>query len=345
MRQRLLDLAASADVRVQVVATITQPHLPDPPLYLFGDDSAHLASAIPHDAHAVIIHLDAPQPNRPGATTPTYSLNGQEREVLQALTRAANAADRQGTVILVEGITGGAGATVAALLLAATYAGSNHNTFLVESGRTQATIELALGLENTTGTRWPDLTLPSGDLVDSPNPQALEAALLRWRSLGILAQRAGASSPGLTTVAEVVTGLARAPGIVILDGGAQAGASAWEAVGLRADICVWVVPRTVAAVVNAHGALENIRGRSPLILTRGSAGGVLSQRDVQRALDARIVGELPDIPRLQALLDRGRGLPGPRARCWAPMEVLASKILAQISAQPRSQRLERVLVS
>lgn len=353
LRQAVLDLAASAGIRVHPVARIPDPLLPQPPLHLFGPDAQHLTSATPPNSSAVFLTLEAPVPALAPTPAPTatrapapgadpiekFHLPAHEPQVLKLLVHAANTVCRMGTVITVSGVTGGAGTTTAALLFAGAAASLDHETSLIEGAGPPPAVEFALGLENAPGIRWPDLINTGGQLRDLPHPEALRLALARWRSIGVLARRGGSAAPQETAVAEVIASLARLRGIVIMDGGTPHRLDVAAGGGMRADISVLVVPRTVSAVVQAHELIAKTSGEKPLVLTRARRGGVLSQRDVERALATDVVGELPEIAGLQNLLDRGTGLPGPRARCWKEARSLMHEILSSISAIPQPNRL------
>ena len=349
LRQAVLDLAASAGIRVHPVGRIPDPLLPQPPLHLFGPDAQHLTSATPPTSSAVFLTLQAPVPAPAPTMTQTpahgaepiekFHLPAHESQVLKLLVHAANTVCRMGTVIVVSGVTGGAGTTTAALLFAGAAASLDHETSLIEGAGPPPAVEFALGLENAAGIRWPDLINPNGQLRDLPHPEALRLALARWRSIGVLARRGVGTQPQQTAVTEITASLARLRGIVIMDGGTPHRLDVAAGGGMRADISVLVIPRTVSAVVQAHELIAKTSGERPLVMTRARRGGVLSQRDVERALGTAVVGELPEISGLQNLLDRGTGLPGPRARCWKEARSLLHEVLGAISAVPKPNRL------
>jgi len=350
LRQVIFDLATSAGVRVHLTSEVSAPLLPRAPLCIYGTDSQHQIPAVPTTSTAALIHVDSPnsvtaiarvpassnpQTSAPGKAHAEYFLPAQEREVLRLLTHAANTACRMATVICVHGVIGGGGCTTTALLLAGAAAYADHDATLIEVGGSPPALELALGLENASGPRWSDLTISDGSLRDLPHPDALRLALPRWRSLGILAQRPSDPVPNFGAISEVISSLARLPGIVILDGGTPHSRSPAHAAEIGADISLLVVPRTVTAVVQAHDVIQKQpTQQQPLVITRGRSGGILSKTDVGRALSVDVLTEVPTIPHLQHHFDRGTGLPGPRARFWNSARALFEAVLEAVAARP-----------
>lgn len=350
LRQVIFDLATSAGVRVHPTSEVSAPLLPRAPLCIYGADAQHQIPAVPATSTAALIHVDSPnsvaaitripassslQTSAQDKAHMEYFLPAQEREVLRLLTHAANTACRMATVISVHGATGGAGCTATALLLAGAAAYADYDTTLVEIGGSPPALELALGLENASGPRWSDLTTSDGSLRDLPHPDALRLALPRWRSLGILAQRPAGPAPNSGAISEVISSLARLPGIVILDGGTPHSGSLAGTAEVGDDISVLVVPHTVTAVVQAHNIIqEQSRQQQPLVVTRSRSGGILSKTDVGRALGVEVLAEVPTIPHLQHHFDRGIGLPGPRARFWNSARALFEAVLEAVAARP-----------
>lgn len=336
IRQTLLALAASAGVRVQALDTLPEgsppAQAPTPPLYLFGSDQAELVDFVPREAVTAIIAFDT---HETGNGIRVLRLPAQESIVLQLLVHAANIAFRNATVIEVRGVTGGAGTTTAAVLLANAAAGEGHAVTLVETGGLAA-LELALGLENQQTVRWGNLTDSAGELRDLPNPDALRLALPRWRSVAVLACGPDSVAPSHGAVGEVVAALARAPGIIIVDAGTHPGADVPPRGSARPEISMLVVPRTVAAVVRAHRVVGEMAGRPPVVVTRPRRGSLIREVDVRRALSAPVIGEIPEISSLQNLVDRGQGAPGPQARCWPQIRNILRLALETVS-DPRPE--------
>ena len=342
LRQGLLALAASAGVRAHPVggralfSGVYAP-LPDAPLTIFGPDVLSddavvevLKSARFAGTRAVVASLTPVAPDRLPDGVARYCLPAHEPQLLKLLVNAANTVSRSATVIEVRGATGGAGTTTAALLLAGAASSLDHDVTVIESGASPPALELILGLENQSAVRWADLLGEHGSLRDLPHPEALRAALPRAGALRILARGGANPVPSNDAVGEVVASLARERGIIILDAGSHPRPERAEGVGVRSEISALVVPRTVTAVVRASEELSRSVGAKPVVVTRARRGGVLTGRDVERAIPTRLIGELPEISGLQNMADRGVGLPSAKARCWRVMRQIFTDLLATI---------------
>lgn len=345
VRRTVSALAASAGVRLRVLeepehgADVTgayqQPRLQSP-LLIFDSETAVRARRIASRSHAVQVQL-----GEPGVETatdlPTIWLPAEEERFLRVLIRAANRALRQARIIEVRGITGGAGATTVALTLAGAGAQAGQETVLVETGNCSPALSLTLGLESRITLGWESLVDTAGRLTDLPHPEALYTALPSWRSVRILAQRPTFSQPGNAAVSDVISILARQPGIIIVDAGTQLGPSPNLDLSAVASITVLVVPRTVAGVVQAHEILKSSAEKRSVVLTR-DVGGSLTQRDVKKALPGAVIAEIPRIRRLQARADRGVGLPSFQARYWRDARPILKSLLNSDNATARDTK-------
>lgn len=341
LRQAVLTLAASAGVRVQPLPAQSSPgqlepvtaHAPIPrvPLVLFGADASPTNTLGAPSSQIVTVSLGDTNPGD-ARNLPRFYLPQDEESLLKLLTHAANSVCRSGTVIEVRGAVGGAGCTSAALLLATAATLMGHDVTVVDSGVGPPSMELILGLEGKSAPRWGDLVDAGGNLRDLPHPQALRLALPRWQSLRVLSRRAGTGPVSPDAVSQVASSLAREPGLIIMDVGTHLPDTPSPGAGRGCDVSVLVVPRTVSAVVQANEVLTRGQGRRPLVLTRSRRGSVLMQRDIERALPGKIIGEIPEISALQNLADRGMGLPAPRARFWRGIRGFVADILSQVGA-------------
>lgn len=330
LHQQVLTLAASAGVRV-----LTAEQLPDfdigrapqPPLYIFGSDKCHLLPA-PVERRCVVVTLEsatAPVPDFELIQLPTA-----QARLLTHLATAANTVQRRAIVVRVRGILGGVGTTTTAALLAGAAASLDKDVCLVEGTVAAPALELMLGLESDAAPRWGALLNSAGQLRDVPNPDALRLALPRWRGLRALLRKPGTIAPTPQAAADVIGALARAEGIIIVDGGTPPSGTPRPAARLGVDVEILLVPPTVTATVSAHALIDQTH-RAPVVLTRARRGSVLTESDLRRAISVPFLGKVPEISGLQDLADRGLGLPNPRARCWNAARTLLQAALATVS--------------
>jgi secretion/DNA translocation related CpaE-like protein len=229
--------------------------------------------------------------------------------------------DGTGRVVGVLGARGGAGATLAASLLAAALARSRP-VALVDLGPGPG-IDLLLGTERQPGARWPDLAGARGT-VDHDD---LTASLPRWSGCAVLGPDPSRPGPVPDVVAPVLHALRAAHPWTVLDLGRLAPARD-PVVDVPAEVVgSSVVPRDVPAVLAAGSARPALRALGPplALLLRGPAPGGLGTAQAAAAVDLPLLGTLPASRTVAARIDRGYG-PGGDRRLRSAAERVAARL-------------------
>ena len=220
-----------------------------------------------------------------------------------------------GHVVGVVGARGGAGASVLAASLAATFAAS-HDAGVPGAGRAAGAdltagggLDVVLGIEDVLGLRWPDLHQARGD-VDGIE---LRSVLPHWSGVAVVSGDRLRPSPTPPDVVEgVVRALADVHAAVLLDLDRVAVLDdpPPTVLGLCRTVLL-VVPldlRAVAGAVALRGSLGTRVGDVRLVV-RGPSPGGLGVSELEHVLGLPMAGTLPYRRRLDAALDAGAGPP------------------------------------
>ncbi len=214
-------------------------------------------------------------------------------------------------VVGVLGGCGGAGASLFAAALAIGVAAQAAPTLLVDLDPLGGGIDLAVGLDDVAGLRWPDLAatrgrLPAGSLHESL-PRAGALAVLGFGRDEPLDVPAAA-------VDAVLDAGVRGHDLVVLDLPRSLDGSHDLALS-RVDELLVVVPSRLRAVAAAAQLVAAVGARVPSlrVVVRRVPGGRWSGHRVADVLGVPLAAELQDEPRLDDDLDRGE-LPGQRRR-------------------------------
>lgn len=329
-------LAQSAEARIHFTHDPHHALTPKAPLHLVGMDAVN--SPIASAATVIVIAQPGEQVRDvPPEVHHVIELPMAEPQLLRHLSYAGHAVNKRALTIQVFGAVGGVGTTTFTALLAGASGFRSLPTSIVDAEATSCGIDLVFGIETTAGPRWSELLTPAGELRDIPRASAFRAALPKWRSVSVLSARAGDPHPTPRAVNETVGSLASSQGIIMMDAGTSPRV---ETQPFDADISVMVVPRTVRGVVAAHSylnAADNSEA-SLLVVTRGSKGANVSVKDVQRALRREVLVEVPVIKHFNTRIDRGQGLPHPRARVWREMGAIFERIYRHAPQAITTQR-------
>jgi secretion/DNA translocation related CpaE-like protein len=214
-------------------------------------------------------------------------------------------------VVAVLGGCGGAGASLFACALAVTGADDGRRTLLVDLDQIGGGLDLALGLDDLPGLRWPDLTATRGRLPAS----SLHESLPRAGSLAVLAAGRGDPVDLPAAAADAVLDAAgRGHELVVLDVGRSLDAVGYAALD-RADELLLLVPTRLRAVVAARQVVAALgpRGSRLAVVARRRPDERWTGRRVADALGLPLAAVLADDARTDADLARGV-LPGARLR-------------------------------
>jgi secretion/DNA translocation related CpaE-like protein len=221
--------------------------------------------------------------------------------------------------VAVVGACGGAGATSLAVALATTAARAGRRVVLLDGDPLGGGIDLAVGAENVSGPRWPELAQRFAEQRAGPAlieglpaapPSGTEAGTL----LVVSWDRGGLRTVGPPEAAAVTETAQRTADLVVADlprSPDNGGASLLE----RADLTLLVVPAEVRACAAAGRVAESLedRARDLRLVVRGPSPGGLDAETIAGAVGLPLLGDLRAEPGLSAALDRGE-VPGSRAR-------------------------------
>ncbi|MDV6011357.1 septum site-determining protein Ssd [Haloechinothrix sp. LS1_15] len=218
-----------------------------------------------------------------------------------------------GTVVAVVGGRGGAGASVLSSAVALTACHTGRDALLVDCDALAGGIDLVLGAELDSGSRWPELNLGSGRV----SMRALRDALPRFShdggELAVLSCGRDGGGPSEDGVAAVLEAGRRAGRTVVCDLPRRPDPACRRVVELADLVCV-VIPAEVRACTSAQqvlGWLRELTDRLGLVV-RGPAPEALPAQEIADVLELPLVTAMRAEPRLAAALERGQFRPRPR---------------------------------
>jgi secretion/DNA translocation related CpaE-like protein len=300
------------------------------PLVLVGADLAEavVRARLPRRGGVVLVGLEEPdhlyaQAQDLGAEF-VASLPTAQPWLLDRLASATSADTQVARVLAVVGGRGGAGASTLAVALAVTAVRADQRALLIDADPRGGGLDLALGLENDEGLRWPDVAGASGRIDPAVLTEALPGrgplAVLSWGR----AQSAPAEAPVTAMTAALAAGRRGVDVIVIdlprcVDEAAAIGAAA-------ADQVYVVVPAEVRAMFSAAATIREIGDFTEHIgaIVRGPSPGGLRADEVASAVGLPLLGEAPSEPGLPGAVERGYA-PGGSGR--GPLAALCRNLL------------------
>ncbi|MCH9676716.1 MAG: septum site-determining protein Ssd [Candidatus Nanopelagicales bacterium] len=205
-------------------------------------------------------------------------------------------------VISVVGGSGGAGASTFAVTLAAAAVAQGLTSVLVDLDQFGGGIDLILGAEEVSGTRWPDIDSGAGRIAG----ETLSTALPRSNGVAFLSQsRTAPSELGIEVVAAVVDAAKRAFDVVILD--LPRGASGCNELLLGQSFMTCIVARNhvrpIAASIALAQWVKRIGSEVRYVLISDSKG--LGLPDVCGALGNPNLTEIAFMPAMTTRADEG----------------------------------------
>ncbi|CAM4003701.1 septum site-determining protein Ssd [Smaragdicoccus niigatensis] len=226
-----------------------------------------------------------------------------------------------GSIIVVSGVRGGAGASVFAAALALSAAASENSTILVDGDPQSAGLDLLLGIEGFPGVRWSGLVVEDGR-ISAP---VLRAALPHSGDrLAVLSGDRRSGAPGsIDAFADIATECATDGDVVVCDLSKRS-PSEIARVSSLADLTVLLVPAELRAVSAARPLVSALvsTGRVGAVI-RGPAPGGLRVADIAPEIGIPIWASMRPQPRLDLHLERH----GLRVGRRSPLAVAAAKVL------------------
>jgi secretion/DNA translocation related CpaE-like protein len=231
--------------------------------------------------------------------------------------------NRRCRVIAVTGARGGAGATSLAAALAVTGARGGRQVLLIDADPLGGGIDLALGLEDRSGPRWPALA------ATAPGPAPLGGLPAmrpggRGRLVVLSHDRDRPVRPETAELTTLLDEAGRTTDLVVVDLPRWPG-SGLSAVAERADLALLIVPAEVRACAAAAAQARALGGCPDVrLVVRGPAPGGLDAASAAAAIGLPLAGWLRPEPGLAAALERGEP-PGSRRR--GPLASLCRELL------------------
>ncbi|MFI9505792.1 septum site-determining protein Ssd [Nocardia sp. NPDC052566] len=238
-----------------------------------------------------------------------------------------------GVVVAIAGASGGAGASTLAVATALRAAAHRFrpDTVLVDGAPLGGGLDLLLGLEATTGLRWPDLVVEDGRVSAAALHNALPAAAPGVAVLSCGRGGAGRlpSEIGPAAMRAVIEACRAAGDLVVCDVSGERGPHADQMLD-SADLVVLLVPARLRAVAAAEAVSAYIRHRNPNqgLIVRGPAPGGLEGADVAEVLDLPLLATVNAQPGLAYRCERGPLT----LRRRGPLRTAADAILAVLTA-------------
>ena len=327
-----LSAAAAADVEVVHDAGAARASWASAPLVLLGSDlAAELERArLPRREDVVLVGLDHDDAEvwavavRVGAARVVF-LPTDEEWVVGRLADCAEQDGPDAPVVCTVGGRGGAGASTLAAGLATVSSGQGWRTMLIDGDPLGGGIDLLLGGEEITGTRWPQLATARGRV----SATALAGGLPRVGELAVLSWDRGESlDVDPAAMSAVLRACRRSCDVVVVDLPRVLDAAAREALACAALTLV-VVPaevRATAAAARVVASVCTVAG-DVRVVVRGPAPSGLTADAVAEALGLPLAGFLRPEPGIAGSSERGDP-PGRRPR--SPIARLCSAMIDEL---------------
>lgn len=207
-----------------------------------------------------------------------------------------------GNVISIIGGSGGAGASTFAANLAAIALTQGMSSVVIDLDQFGGGIDLLLGAEEITGTRWPDIDPGAGRIAG----ETLTAALPKVNGVSFLSQsRTAPSEIALEVVAAVVDAARRAFDLVVLDLPREQSECNGLLIGQSLVTCVITRNhvRAIAASISLSQWVKKCGSQNRFVLISDSKG--LGLPDVCGALGDPGITEIAFMPAMTTRADEG----------------------------------------
>lgn len=257
----------------------------------------------------------------------TLHVHHDEVELIELLADTVRDGPADGRCVAVVGACGGAGASVFAGAVAFAGARSGAPALLLDCDPWGAGLDVILGVENSSGLRWPDLSaragrLPAGDLV-----RALPRIRIGSTGICVLTHDRDAIRELDPDVVDVVIDAGRRSGATTVVDLPRPPGPAPDRVVERCDLVVVIVPADVRGCWSADRICRRLSGFDvPVgLVVRGPSPGGIGADDVAAALELPLLAQMRAESGLANELEFGLSLAtgGRRPLLKAARQVLA----------------------
>lgn len=332
----VLRLAAVADVDVQVAHAVANARnaWPDAPLVIVGIDLATelVRSGLPRRSGVLLFSRATAEEGEAGVWRRGVAIgadhvvfaNEADNFVIDLLADAAEGVEAA-PVISVVGGRGGAGATTLAAAMAITAVRLGKRALLVDGDPLGGGIDLVVGGEEASGSRWPDFVSARGRVscatLAGVLPRVNELVVLSWNR-----GETGAVPPD--AMRSVLSAARRGVDLVVVDLPRHIDAAAQEALA-KSTHTLLLVPAEVRATVSAARIAASLREYTAdlRIVVRGPAPSGLTGDIIADSLELPLAGNLAAEPRLVDALERGQA---PAGSARSPLARFCAAFLAHL---------------
>lgn len=308
----VLRLAAAADVEIEVAhaAAHARRSWTSAPLVLVGSDMAdEMARGRPYRRSGVLLFGGDPDDTEIWQQAVALGvervvcLPDAEAWVVDRIADAVEGDESAAHTVCVLSGRGGAGASTLATALAVIGARTQRRTFLVDGDPLGGGIDLALGSEDYSGSRWSDFVGTRGRVSGA----ALRGALPRVGGLLVLSwQRDDTLGIPAEAMGSVLAAARRGSDLVVVDLPRHLDDAAEEAL-IQCTTALLVVPAEVRATVAAArvAAAASRYSTDVRAVVRGPAPSGLSADVIAQSLGLPLAGQMRAETGLAAAMDRG----------------------------------------
>ncbi|MDQ3716069.1 MAG: septum formation initiator, partial [Actinomycetota bacterium] len=320
VREEILRLAATAGIQARAIeaAELTNAIWSGASLVVVDADSADqvCSAALTRRPGLVIVTTSRPSADVWSAAVSigveqVLELPAGQAWLVDRLTDAAGRTGPLGVLVAVIGGCGGAGASTLAAALATSAARSGHRPVLLGTDPWDGGIDIALGAEDVSGPRWPDLAAVSGRLSTAAILDGLpQAHGVRFLS----SARSHAARIPLPALAAVVTAARRTGGPVIVDLPRDDGeAPRW--LGGIIDLGLVVCSATVSGALATRALVAGLGWQAPAcgVAVRVGLGLDIDDHVLSSTVGLPVLVRLREDTRLTRQRKRGEP-PAPRRR-------------------------------
>jgi len=341
----LLRLAAAADTGAEIIRDAGEARAgwQGPPLVLVGAESAEeiAAAGLPRRQGVVLV---ARQAETDDVYRKALQIGAQDLAVLpddeswliDAMAAASEPVEAWGTTVCVCSSRGGTGASVFAAGLALSAARIGARTLLVDGDPLGGGLEIALGLEDHEGARWPDFADRRGRL----SAATLREALPGLGDLSVLSWRRGAPVPVTEdAMRSLLDAATRGFDLVVVDVPRHPGEIGRCALR-AADVTYLLVPAEVRAAVAGDVTAAALRRETAelRLIVRTPAPGGLTPEVIAEAIGLPLAGVLDCDRRLPAILEEGDLAQALRRR--GPLADLCGQLVSDLGFHPQEPMAE-----